>query len=62
MRDERDTYVDPVIEAFKRDVDRTILREGLRRTVDERVQAQLAMHRLVKAIGKAEVLKYLKKP
>lgn len=28
---------DPLIEAYKRDVDRTLLRENLRRTVDERL-------------------------
>ena len=29
---------DPLIEAFKRDVDRTLLRENLRRTMDERLR------------------------
>jgi hypothetical protein len=29
---------DPVIEAYKRDVDRTLLRENLRLTVDERLR------------------------
>jgi hypothetical protein len=29
---------DPVIELYKRDVDRTLLRENLRRTADERLQ------------------------
>lgn len=30
---------DPVIEAYKRDVDRTLLRENLRRSVDERLRS-----------------------
>jgi len=30
---------DPVIEAYKRDVDRTLLRENLRRSVEERIEA-----------------------
>lgn len=30
---------DPVIEAFKRDVDRTLLRGNLRRSIDERLRA-----------------------
>ena len=30
---------DPVIEAYKRHVDRSLLRENLRRTVDERLQS-----------------------
>jgi hypothetical protein len=29
-------YIDPVIEAYKKDVDRTLLRENLKLTVDER--------------------------
>ncbi|MGH9944064.1 MAG: hypothetical protein ACRD9R_17100 [Pyrinomonadaceae bacterium] len=29
---------DPVIEAYKRDVDRTLIRENLRRTVEERFE------------------------
>jgi hypothetical protein len=31
-------YVDPVIEAYKKDVDRTLLRENLKLTVMERIQ------------------------
>jgi hypothetical protein len=30
---------DPVIEAYKKDVDRTLLRQNLRRTVEERFRA-----------------------
>jgi hypothetical protein len=37
---------DPVIEAYKRDIDRTLLRENLRRTVEERVAALTALHQL----------------
>ncbi|HEY5315418.1 MAG TPA: hypothetical protein VIK18_23000 [Pirellulales bacterium] len=29
---------DPVIEFYKKDIDRTLLRENLRRTVDERIR------------------------
>ena len=29
---------DPVIEAYKKDVDRTLLRENLKRSVEERLQ------------------------
>ena len=35
-------YKDPVIEAYKKDIDRTMLRENLKRTVQERVDAFLA--------------------
>jgi hypothetical protein len=31
-------YCDPVIEAYKKDVDRTLLRENLKLTVDQRFQ------------------------
>jgi len=30
-------YVDPVVEAYKKDVDRTLLRENLKLTVEQRV-------------------------
>jgi hypothetical protein len=31
-------FVDPVVEAYKKDVDRTLLRENLKLSVDERFQ------------------------
>jgi hypothetical protein len=31
-------YCDPVIDAYKKDVDRTLLQENLKRTVEERVR------------------------
>jgi transcriptional regulator with XRE-family HTH domain len=34
---------DPVIEAYKRDVDRTLLRDNLRKTVDERLRINAEM-------------------
>ena len=37
---------DPVVEAYKRHVDRTLLRENLRRTPEERVLALMALQRL----------------
>jgi hypothetical protein len=30
-------YVDPVVEAYKKDVDRTLLRESLKLTVEQRI-------------------------
>jgi len=36
---------DPVIEAYKKDVDRTLIQENLRRSLAERMQALLAMQR-----------------
>ena len=42
---ETDRYVDPVIEAYKKDVDRTLIRENLKLTVDQRLQNLEAMMR-----------------
>ena len=36
-------FSDPVIEAYKRDVDRTLLRENLRKTVEERLRTNVEM-------------------
>lgn len=44
---------DPVIEAYKRDVDRTLLRENLKRSPDERCAHFLAALRLADEIRRA---------
>ena len=41
---------DPVIEAYKRDVDRTLIREQLRRSVDERVRRMIGALRLAEEL------------
>lgn len=50
-------YFDPVIEAYKKNVDRTLIRENLKLTVDERLQNLEAMMRdleeLRRAVGAA---------
>lgn len=38
-KDDKIEYLDPVIEAYKKDIDRTMLRENLKKTVQERVDA-----------------------
>lgn len=35
---------DPVIEVYKKDIDRTLLRERLKRTVEERFRDLMEMH------------------
>lgn len=40
-----DAARDPVIEVYKKDIDRTLLRENLRRTPDERFRALMALQR-----------------
>ena len=44
---------DPVVEAYKRDVDRTLLRENLRRSVTERVANLIALNRLAEEARRA---------
>jgi transcriptional regulator with XRE-family HTH domain len=44
---------DPVIEAYKRDVDRTLLRENLKRTVDQRIRSLIELKELGNELGRA---------
>lgn len=44
---------DPVIEAYKKDVDRTLIRENLKLTVEERVQKMIGALRLVEEIRRS---------
>lgn len=44
---------DPVTEAYKRDVDRTLLIENLRKTPEQRVQTLVAMARLAAEMRRA---------
>ena len=44
---------DPVIEAYKRDVDRTLLRENLRRTVEERLEALMRLQLVAEEFRRA---------
>jgi hypothetical protein len=43
----------PVIEAYKRDVDRTLLRENLKLTPDQRVRKMIAALRLAEEVRRA---------
>ena len=44
---------DPVVEAYKRHIDMTLLRENLRRSVDERVHNLMALQRLAEEARRA---------
>ncbi len=44
---------DPVIEAYKKDIDRTLLRENLRLTVQERIEQLMALQRFLEAVRRA---------
>jgi hypothetical protein len=46
-------YEDPVIEAYKKDVDRTLLRENLKLSVDERFQKFESFARFVEEVRQA---------
>jgi hypothetical protein len=41
--------IDPVIEAYKKDVDRTLIRENLRRTLGQRLQNLQMLHDWIEA-------------
>jgi hypothetical protein len=46
-------WQDPVIEAYKKDVDRTLLRKNLRLTPEERVLAAMDLQRLAEEVRRA---------
>jgi hypothetical protein len=43
---------DPVIEAYKKDVDRTLLRENLKRSVESRMQNWMQLQRFAAELRK----------
>lgn len=44
---------DPVVEAFKRDVDRTLIRENLRLTVEQRFDALMRLQQFAEELRRA---------
>jgi hypothetical protein len=54
MAEERPTSTpDPVIEAYKKDIDRSLLRENLRRSVDERFEMLMELQRFAEELARA---------
>ena len=45
--------IDPIIEAYKKDVDRTLIRENLRLTVDERFQQLIRLQQFAEELRRA---------
>ena len=45
--------LDPVIEAYKKDVDLTLLEENLKLTVDERLRKLMAMQKFAEELRRA---------
>lgn len=41
---------DPVIEAYKRDIDRSLIRENLKRSVEERLEGLMQLQRLAEEL------------
>lgn len=50
---DQDPDADPVIEAYKRDIDRTLLRANLRKSVEERLTTLVALQRLAEEARRA---------
>lgn len=46
-------YLDPVIEAYKKDIDVTLIRENLRLTVDQRFQQLMELQRFAEELKTA---------
>ena len=46
-------YIDPVIEAYKRDIDRTLIRENLKLTPHQRVEKLQALMRGIEQLQRA---------
>jgi hypothetical protein len=44
---------DPVIETYKKDIDRTLLRENLRLTVDQRLQQLMKLQEFAEELRRA---------
>jgi hypothetical protein len=44
---------DPVIEAYKKDIDRTLLRANLRKTPDERFRSLMALQEFAEELRRA---------
>ncbi len=53
MRDQDLPAPDPVVEFYKRDVDRTLLRQNLRRSIDERILNLMELQKVAEELRRA---------
>ena len=53
---------DPVVEAYKKDIDRTLIRENLKLTVEERFLKAMALQRFADELRRAGRAARLQKP
>ena len=51
----QENYVDPVIEAYKKDIDRTLIRENLKLTVEERFDNLMRLQEFAKDMRQAMI-------
>jgi len=52
-KEQGDADLDPVIEAYKKDVDVTLIRENLRLTVDQRFQQLMKLQQFAEELRRA---------
>ena len=50
---DEETWKDPVIEAYKKDVDRTLIRENLKLTVEERFERLMRLQEFAAELRRA---------
>ncbi len=62
MQDEEPLEPDPVIEAYKKDIDRTLIRENLKLTVEERFRKAMALAKFADELRRAGREARSKKP
>jgi hypothetical protein len=53
LQDTSAPRIDPIIEAYKKDVDRTLIRQNLRLTVDERFQQLMKLQQFAEELRRA---------
>jgi hypothetical protein len=53
MRGDEAHSVDPVIEAYKKDIDRTLIRENLKLSVEDRLRKAMRVARLAEEMRRA---------
>jgi len=53
QRDDKTPYRDPVIEAYKKDVDRTLIRENLKLTVEEWIERLMRLQEFAEELRHA---------
>jgi predicted RecB family endonuclease len=53
MSDEERSSIDDIIDIYKRDVDRTLIRERLKRSVEERLEDLMELQRFAEELRRA---------